>query len=367
MKKILLLLLAFTLFSSFLVSCEIFNTEQQKSTEKEMPTQPSEGLEFRLNDDGTSYSAWGIGTCEDADVVIPDTYNGLPVTSVAHYAFKMCKSLERVKIPESVTSIERGAFDYCQSLTTIIIPKSVTTIVDSPFEACTALVKIEVDKDNQHYKSIDGNLYSKDGKTLIRYAIGKKDTEFTISDFVTKVENHAFAECKALKSINMPDSVTSVGVYVFYRCASLESIKLSNSIDEISWSMFKECTSLTDIVIPNSVKSIGASAFDGCTALTEIVIPNDVTIINGYTFAGCKSLQSINILGNVTKIGAYAFSQCTSLTKIVIPDSVERIDGFAFDYCSSLTIYCEASAQPSRWHPYWNHDNRLVVWGYTGK
>jgi len=39
----------------------------------------SEGLEFSLSDDGTYYSITGIGDCTDLNIIIPYTYNDLPV------------------------------------------------------------------------------------------------------------------------------------------------------------------------------------------------------------------------------------------------------------------------------------------------
>ena len=44
-------------------------------------------LEFTLNSDGTSYSVTGCVEGISGDVVIPSTYNGLPVTSVGSMAF----------------------------------------------------------------------------------------------------------------------------------------------------------------------------------------------------------------------------------------------------------------------------------------
>ena len=331
-----------------------------------MNNTPSEGLEFRLNEDGSSYSVWNIGFCTDENVIIPDTYKGLPVTSVYSCAFTGCTSIKRVKIPNSVVSIERSAFDYCSSLETIVIPESVTNIVDSPFEDCTSLKNIVVNKNNQHYKSIDGNLYSKDGKTLIRYAIGKEEKSFTIPDFVTSIGYAAFEDSNFLESIFMPDSVTSVGSWAFSWCSSLKSIRLSNSIDEISWGMFNYCTSLTDVTIPDSVTSLGKDAFYSCKAIVRIEIPENITEIKDNTFSHCRSLQIVNIPDSVTKIGAYAFSSCTSLERIVIPKSVIQINGFAFQYCSNLTIYCEAKSFPSEWHSKWKPADTPVVWGYTG-
>ena len=173
-------------------------------------------------------------------------YNIHPDTKLIGYeAFYNCKSLTSIVIPDSVTSIGEGAFYNCSSLTSVVIGDSVTSIGESAFYYCTSLTSIEVDADNQYYKSIDGNLYSKNGKTLIQYAIGKTDTSFKVPSGVTSIGNHAFYSCDSLTNIVIPDSVTSIG-------------------DEA----FEYCTSLTSIVIPDSVTSIGEGAFSWCSSLT---------------------------------------------------------------------------------------------------
>ena len=237
-----------------------------------------------------------------------------------------------------------GAFYNCSGLTNITFGDSVKSIGGSAFFGCTSLTSIDVDAYNQYYKSIDGNLYSMDGKTLIQYPRGKEATSFTIPDSVTNIGSYAFDNCTFLTGIEIPDGVTNIGDYAFRGCTSLISVEMGDS-----------------------VTSIGDYAFSACTSLTSIEIPDSVTIIGDYAFKNCKSLTSIEIPDSVKSIGYGAFALCTSLTSIEIPDSVKSIGSEAFNNCTSLTIYCEATSKPSGWDSSWNSSNRPVVWGYTSE
>ena len=396
----------------------------------------SKGLEYTLSDDGTYYILSGIGTCKDTDIVIPSTYNGLPVkeigesafenctlitsvvigncvTSIGNSAFYFCYYLTSIEIPDSVISIDDWAFsscellksvvigesvisigsgvfsecrllksiripdsvtsigdlafsgcellksvvignsvtiigddmfDYCDSLTSIVIGDSVTSIVDDVFCPCDSLTNIFVTENNQYFMSIDGNLYSKDGKTLIQYAIGKPDENFEILPGVTSIGNHAFSWCDSLTSVEIGDSVTSIGDDAFYRCTSLTSVVIGDGVTSIGYWAFSWCTSLTSIVIPGSVTSIGYSAFSNCTSLTSVVISDGVTSIGNHAFFWCTSLTSIVIHDSVTSIGYSAFYNCASLkdvyytgtssewNKITIGSSNEKLTGATIHY-----------------------------------
>jgi hypothetical protein len=97
-------------------------------------------------------------------VIIPDTINGLPVTSIGNYAFENETSVTSVTIPGSVTSIGPcaflgsgltsatigggvtnigvAAFAYCSSLTNVTIPGSVASIGGIAFILDTGLTGI---------------------------------------------------------------------------------------------------------------------------------------------------------------------------------------------------------------------------------
>ena len=226
------------------------------------------------------------------ELIIPDG-----VTSIGDHAFEGCTSLTSIVIPDSVTSIGDYAFYGCTGLTSIMIPDSVTSIGHVAFIGCTGLTSITVDEDNTSYQSIDGNLYSKNGRTLIQYAIGKKNTSFTIPDRVKSIGAWAFRDCTDLTSIVIPDSVTSIGDMVFYGCTGLTSIVIGDSVKSIDWYAFGGCTGLTSIVIPDSVTSIGSSAFYGCTGLTSIVIHDSVRSIGNRAFEGCINLKDVYYAG----------------------------------------------------------------------
>lgn len=240
------------------------------------------------------------------------------VTKIGDEAFYGCSNLTNINIPNTVTSIGDKAFNECYNLTNINIPNSVTNIGISPFNICTSLKSINVSENNNYYKSIGGNLFSKDGKTLIKYVNNKDESSYIIPNSVKSVAECAFSGDINLTNINIPNSVTSIGDEAFSECTNLTSIEIPNSVTSIGKGAFS-FTSLTSIVIPNSVTSIGERAFSGCSSLTNIELPPNLLSIGAYSFDGCTNLANINIPDSTTCIEIGAFSCCYNLKSITLP------------------------------------------------
>jgi hypothetical protein len=152
-----------------------------------------------------------------------------------------------VIIPEGVTVIERGAFACCSNVTEIVIPRSVEQINGGTFGTTGVLCSIKVASGNMNYKSEDGVLYTKDGKTLCIYPERKKGGSFTVPDGVIRIEIDAFSNCSNLESVTLCNGVTSIGDSAFSFCEALTSIKLPKSLETIEEAAFYRSEKLSKI------------------------------------------------------------------------------------------------------------------------
>lgn len=141
------------------------------------------------------------------------------------------------------------------------------------------VARIKVSEKSKSFASIDGNLYSKDGKTLVLYAKGKKEEAFFLPHGVETIAELAFCECESLKRVIIPDTVRVIGECAFGGCQNLQEVVFSENsqLTEIGLAAFAECTALHSISLPQTLKKIDDTAFDGCESLQEILPPEHIT------------------------------------------------------------------------------------------
>ena len=348
----------------------------------------SEGLAMVLISEG-EYTVSGIGTCTDTEILIPTTYNGLPVVSVEASAFLDKTSITSVVLPDGITSIGENAFNGCESLTSVTFGKNsqLSSIGPGAFNYCYSLESITIPESVTNI-----------GSDAFIYCYGLRSVTFGENSQLTSIGEGAFNWCESLESITIPASVTSIGEWAFVECYRLVEVwnlsklnitagsedngyvgyyakrvetepsesyvytdengyviyydgkvkalinyignetklTIPAGITEINGYAFSYCESLKSITVPDSVTSIGDGAFNWCESLESITIPDGVKSIGNHAFAGCSALESITIPDSVLNIGDSAFEGCTALESITIPDSVLSIGYSAFEECTAL-------------------------------
>ena len=349
------------------------------------------GLELSKEYDGT-YSVVGIGNCTDTVLVIPDTFNGLPVTSINGWAFNNNQNLTSVHIPASVTDIYYGAFanctnlaevtfgenselDYiggsafmgCEKLTSIDIPNGVTQIESWAFDDCSSLANISVPESviMFGYQGFDMSILNLNEDAL-GYYLGNDENPYVMLMAIkdADVESIAFnAQTRIIyglytlegyscmvESIVLPDTVVALAPYAFEACYNLKSLYISAGTIYITAESFLNTNGLETIEVDEgnpyykaidnvlylSVEDVSALIYY-CSGKTDtsFTVPDGVIYIgessihNGY-------LEEIFISDTVTELGFGAIAYCNSLKKIHIGAGVSSLpNGFA-DGCYQL-------------------------------
>lgn len=114
--------------------------------------------------------------------------------------------------------------------------------------------KIIVDSANPYYKVIGKDVYSKDGKTLIRVASTK--SKYKVRKGVTRIRMSAFARNDYIKSIILPDTVKTADVQAFSMIKNLSYVRLSRSMKETPYALFTRSKKLKTITYPANIKKI---------------------------------------------------------------------------------------------------------------
>ncbi len=190
------------------------------------------------------------------------------------------------KIPDGTTSVCQSAFEGCKNLNILGIPGSLVDIDVRAIRRCSSLHHFMVDQSNKTFKLFGGALYDISGKKLIKYPSGNANTNLSIPQGVTTIEDFAVCDTVYLKTITIPDSVTRIGIFSFAYGSALDTVTLSESLTEIpSWAFSN--SSITRITIPPSVTSIGDSAFYNCPKLSSTIIQNAKASIGEAAFDKC--------------------------------------------------------------------------------
>lgn len=183
-------------------------------------------------------------------------------------------------------------------------------------EVFHSLTKITVSSENKFYKSIDGILYTKDGKTLI-FCPAAKDGKLRIPEGTEYIGAYAFFRNCGITNLYFPDSLRYIGNQAFFGMKNLKSIDFGKGIKKIggisSTSIFEGCKQLTEIDIPKQVESIGPCAFSRCSNLKKVTFHNGLHSIQEKAFIHTK-MSSVSLPSSMMEIGSEAFGSVIDIT-----------------------------------------------------
>ena len=257
----------------------------------------------------SSYDSWSnngaFKNCKSLkQVTLPDNLKTLPQNT-----FEGCSSLEEAELGMYLEKIGDWAFSGCSSLRGVAMPASLKMIGTGSFSGCSGLEEASL---NDGLGTIGAGAF--DGA-----AFGKKE----LSGAVTG------------GALTIPGSVTSIGGAAFRGSAYLETVVFESGTAELimsssydSWSnngAFKNCKSLKQVILPDQLKTLPQNTFDGCSALEEIEFGIYLESIGNKAFANCSSLQWVYLPESLKTIEAEAFSNCGALEALYIPKTVTTI------------------------------------------
>ncbi len=255
----------------------------------------------------------GVSEDFEGDLIIPDTFNGLPVTEIAENALSGNSKITAVSIPASVKAIGKNAFKGCSGISSVSIMNLINYDIHGIFAECPNIENVVFSLDNAEGFMHDWrNILFGSGTPVNSNYYQCSDTAFvpasltsvTLYD-VALIPDGMFAGMKSLKRVNINGNPSTIGNYAFDGCSSLEfaAAPVFETVTSIGSYAFRGCNSINfgQLRIPNTIKYLGNGAFDSCNTITAVDIPNLINYdINGV-FTNCPNIESVEFsLDNCT-------------------------------------------------------------------
>ncbi|MCM1244057.1 MAG: leucine-rich repeat domain-containing protein [Roseburia sp.] len=335
------------------------------------------------------------------------------ITSIPINAFYDFKNVKEIVIADSVKKIGQGAFPDSKTLKKVTMPGTFRLVMEEGDEmvydlewgyksridtvsfntplsletlACIRSNNLIVSEKDKKYKSIDGVIYSHDGKSIVRVPAYRETLtldagceEFCLSSVLYANMDHegdTYLKCEKLQKIVLPASVKEVSRSKYQskvedRSGAKELIINTDQLDSnsilllLTWFPISDaeeflqkftyisvqdgmCINTRDacllrytgkaeeITVPDGVKKIGRCAFQN-TEIKRAVLPDSVAQIEGSAFSGCKALEEVHLPTYMTEMGSNVFGACEHLNHVVFPEGMKSVPEQTFESCDGLT------------------------------
>lgn len=177
----------------------------------------------------------------------------------------------------------------------------------------TKIKEIRIAENNTNIKSVDGIIYTKDGKTLL-YCPVLKTEKINIPDGTEQIYKNAFSYSR-ISEVVIPDSVKKIGEAAFYE-SNISSVKIGKEITGLYGAedgIFERCKNLHEIDIPVNIHTIGANTF-AYSGLQKVHLHEGLKCIDDCAFVSCRNLKEISLPESIEYIGINNFRYVRKFT-----------------------------------------------------
>lgn len=270
------------------------------------------------------------------------------------------------------------AFKDFPEITRINIPSTVTDIGYMEFLGCTGINEFHVNANNENFKDEDGvllyHINENSSWRLFRLPPARPKTKYTLPDYVTRIEQCAFADNKTLRQIVLPTDFIFTDPLWAWGNKSIREIDVTKtryyiSRDGIIYEEWEEGVELVacppglkldNYTLPDDCHTVGGGAFCN-SSISKIQLNKSVEVLHEYAFAGsdieeleieenlltehrninglcvkAAKLKKLHIIGECTAtLDSYSFAMCSNLEEVILDSYVNLLTG-AFFGCTSL-------------------------------
>lgn len=279
----------------------------------------SEGLAFTLNYDLASYTLTGMGTCTDVDLIIPSTYNDLPVTDIARPASSSgyaapFKRIQSVLIPNTVKSIGEATFQDWNNTTSL---SAITFYVNPELTWDGMPVSSSVTR-FMPIKSIavdNLELWCKVTKVILPYQalVGlyindDADNPYVLENFTIpgniETLGNGFAGYKHFKEVRIPANSQLKCLDGSFSGCHIETLYIEDlkAYCEFEFTSYRANPwNAADRVL---VRDASGNYID---MTVRLMLDETITTVSNYTFGNCVKLKELYIENPSTTIGSSTF------------------------------------------------------------
>ena len=228
------------------------------------------------------------------------------LTTTSTYTKKGVKEFNFLGVPKEIGN---QAFRGCRVLRAIEIPQDVESLGQALFADCDTLASV------------------------------------SLPDHMEEIPAYFFMNCKELTNFVFPSQVKSINFEAFKNCAKLTDLNnLPAGLKVIGPSAFRACEFITHVDLPEGLVTLDGYSFSDCTGLTTLDIPGTVETIGNYAFEDCTNLTTVTLHEGTKEIGNFVFAGCRKLSKGIVnaPARMPRIYAQTFNgVANSMTVNVE--------------------------